>query len=97
MRISDWSSDVCSSDLSAGSVHGLIGPNGAGKTTLFNMLTGLIPHDAGSIKFNGREISKLKIHERTRLGMSRSFQVVSLPENLTVLEAVRVADRKSGV
>ncbi|MBO1110618.1 branched-chain amino acid ABC transporter ATP-binding protein/permease [Bordetella petrii] len=83
--------DDISLTVSAGSVHSLIGPNGAGKTTLFNMLTGLIPHDAGSIKFNGREISKLKIHERTRLGMSRSFQVVSLPENLTVLEAVRVA------
>jgi len=83
--------DDISLTVSAGSVHSLIGPNGAGKTTLFNMLTGLIPHDAGSIKFNGREIGKLKIHERTRLGMSRSFQVVSLPENLTVLEAVRVA------
>jgi ABC-type branched-subunit amino acid transport system ATPase component/ABC-type branched-subunit amino acid transport system permease subunit len=83
--------DDISLKVSAGTVHSLIGPNGAGKTTLFNMLTGLIPHDAGSIRFNGREISKLKIHERTRLGMSRSFQVVSLPENLTVLEAVRVA------
>ena len=45
--------DDISLKVSAGSVHSLIGPNGAGKTTLFNMLTGLIPQDAGSIKFNG--------------------------------------------
>ena len=83
--------DDISLKVNAGTIHSLIGPNGAGKTTLFNMLTGLIPHDAGSIKFNGQDIGKLKIHERTRLGISRSFQVVSLPENLTVLEAVRIA------
>ncbi len=75
----------------AGTIHSLIGPNGAGKTTLFNMLTGLIPQDQGRIVFNGQDISSLKVHERTRLGMARSFQVVSLPANLTVLETVRVA------
>jgi ABC-type branched-subunit amino acid transport system ATPase component/ABC-type branched-subunit amino acid transport system permease subunit len=83
--------DDISLKVAAGSVHSLIGPNGAGKTTLFNMLTGLIPHDQGTILFKGRDIGGLKVHERTRLGMSRSFQVVSLPANLTVLETVRVA------
>jgi ABC-type branched-subunit amino acid transport system ATPase component/ABC-type branched-subunit amino acid transport system permease subunit len=78
-------------DVQAGTIHSLIGPNGAGKTTLFNMLTGLIPNDAGQILFKGKDISRLAVHERTRLGMSRSFQIVSLPANLTVFEAVRIA------
>lgn len=77
--------------VTSGSVHSLIGPNGAGKTTLFNILTGLIAHDQGTIRFKGRDIGGLRIYERMRLGMSRSFQVVSLPMNLTVLETVRVA------
>lgn len=83
--------DDISLKITAGTVHSLIGPNGAGKTTLFNMLTGLIPYDQGRIAFKGRDIGALQVHERTRLGMSRSFQVVSLPANLTALEAVRVA------
>jgi ABC-type branched-subunit amino acid transport system ATPase component/ABC-type branched-subunit amino acid transport system permease subunit len=83
--------DDISLKITAGTVHSLIGPNGAGKTTLFNMLTGLIPHDQGTITFKGQDIGALKVHERTRLGMSRSFQVVSLPANLTALETVRVA------
>ncbi|MEO6986800.1 MAG: branched-chain amino acid ABC transporter ATP-binding protein/permease [Paralcaligenes sp.] len=83
--------DDISLEIRSGSIHSLIGPNGAGKTTFFNMLTGLIPNDSGQIQFKGQEISKLAVHERVRLGMSRSFQIVSLPGNLTVFEAVRIA------
>ncbi|UHL63062.1 ATP-binding cassette domain-containing protein [Paralcaligenes sp. KSB-10] len=83
--------DDISLDIRSGSIHSLIGPNGAGKTTFFNMLTGLIPNDSGQIQFKGQDISKLAVHERVRLGMSRSFQIVSLPGNLTVFEAVRIA------
>ena len=83
--------DDISLSVQPGSIHSLIGPNGAGKTTFFNMLTGLIPRDSGQILFKGKDISALAVHERVRLGMSRSFQIVSLPGNLTVFEAVRVA------
>jgi len=78
-------------DVRSRGIHSLIGPNGAGKTTFFNMLTGMIPSDSGQILFKGKDIGKLAVHERVRLGMSRSFQIVNLPGNLTVFEAVRIA------
>ena len=72
-------------------LHSLIGPNGAGKTTLFNMLTGLLRADAGQIVFNGRDIAHLPVHRRIRLGLGRSFQILSVFRNLTTFENVRVA------
>ena len=72
-------------------LHSLIGPNGAGKTTFFNMLTGLLRADAGSITFAGRDITRLPVHRRIRLGLSRSFQILSVFRNLTAFENVRVA------
>jgi branched-chain amino acid transport system ATP-binding protein len=57
-----------------GSITGLIGPNGSGKTTLFNSVVGHHPIDSGSIRFEGREISKLKVQGIARLGMLRTFQ-----------------------
>lgn len=81
--------------VKAGDIHSLIGPNGAGKTTFFNMLTGLLPVDAGRVMFDGRDITDLPTHKRAALGLSRSFQIVSVPANLTVFEAVRVAVQAS--
>ncbi len=72
-------------------LHSLIGPNGAGKTTFFNMLTGLLRADAGEIRFEGRDITRLPVHVRMRLGISRSFQILSVFRNLTTFENVRVA------
>jgi branched-chain amino acid transport system ATP-binding protein len=72
-------------------LHSLIGPNGAGKTTLFNMLTGLLRADAGQIVFNDRDIAHLPVHRRIRLGLGRSFQILSVFRNLTTFENVRVA------
>jgi branched-chain amino acid transport system ATP-binding protein len=72
-------------------LHSLIGPNGAGKTTFFNMLTGLLNSDAGMIRFGGHDITRLPIHRRIRLGLSRSFQILSVFRNLTAFENVRVA------
>jgi ABC-type branched-subunit amino acid transport system ATPase component/ABC-type branched-subunit amino acid transport system permease subunit len=72
-------------------LHSLIGPNGAGKTTFFNMLTGLLRADAGEIRFAGRDITHLPVHRRIRLGLSRSFQILSVFRNLTTFENVRVA------
>ena len=78
-------------DLRPGELHSLIGPNGAGKTTFFNMLTGLIPHDAGKILFRDRDIGALAAHQRINEGIARSFQIVSVFRNLTVYETVRIA------
>ena len=72
-------------------LHSLIGPNGAGKTTFFNMLTGLLRADAGEIRFDGHDITHLPVHRRIRLGLSRSFQILSVFRNLTTFENVRVA------
>jgi branched-chain amino acid transport system ATP-binding protein len=72
-------------------LHSLIGPNGAGKTTFFNMLTGLLKADAGSIRLSGQELTALPVHRRIRLGLSRSFQILSVFPNLTTFENVRVA------
>ena len=72
-------------------LHSLIGPNGAGKTTFFNMLTGLLPPDGGTVVFDGHDITRLPVHKRIRLGLSRSFQILSVFPNLTAFENVRVA------
>ncbi len=60
--------------VKSGSITGLIGPNGSGKTTLFNSVVGYHPIDAGSIKFEGKEVSKLPVQEIARLGLLRTFQ-----------------------
>ncbi len=65
-------------DVHEGSVVGLIGPNGAGKTTLFNVISGLHRSDAGSIRFDGTEMSSMAAHERAALGIGRSFQNLGL-------------------
>ncbi len=72
-------------------LHSFIGPNGAGKTTFFNLLTGLLRPDAGRITFAGRDITHLSVHARIRLGLGRSFQILSVFRNLTAFENVRIA------
>ncbi len=73
-----------------GIVKSIIGPNGAGKTTLINMITGIYPPSSGEILFNNRELSGLKPHIISRLGIARTFQTVELFGNMTVLENVMV-------
>lgn len=65
---------LVSMKVEPGKITGLIGPNGSGKTTMFNSIVGYHPIDEGSIKFEGREISKLRVQEIARLGMVRTFQ-----------------------
>lgn len=74
-----------------GEVLSLIGPNGAGKTTLFNLLTGVYKCTSGNIFFDHNKITDLKAHERTRLGIARTFQNIRLIKSMTVLENVLVA------
>ena len=63
-----------SMSVASGGITGLIGPNGSGKTTLFNSVVGYHPIDEGSIKFEGKEISKLPVQQIARLGLLRTFQ-----------------------
>ncbi len=74
-----------------GSIHALIGPNGAGKTTVFNLLTKFLPVTAGSIIFNGTDITGEKPAQIARRGVIRSFQISAVFPHLSVLENVRVA------
>jgi branched-chain amino acid transport system ATP-binding protein len=69
---------------------GLIGPNGSGKSTLVNCLTGTLRHEAGRVRFDGRAMEGLKAHERTRLGMARSFQLPRPFPSLSVTDNVRI-------
>ncbi|HTN13035.1 MAG TPA: ABC transporter ATP-binding protein [Acetobacteraceae bacterium] len=83
--------------VQTGTIHALIGPNGAGKTTCFNMLTKFLQPTRGSIRFKGREITRLKPAEVARLGLVRSFQISAVFAHLTVLVNVRLAlQRKRG-
>ena len=77
--------------VEARTLHSLIGPNGAGKTTFFNMLTGLMPNEGGTLTFRGLDITGMPAHRRIDAGLARSFQIVSVFANLTVFETVRVA------
>jgi branched-chain amino acid transport system ATP-binding protein len=78
-------------DVHRNQLHSFIGPNGAGKTTFFNLLTGLLEADAGQIVFEGQDIGKLPAYRRARLGVARSFQILSVFSNLTAFENVRIA------
>src|SRR2546426_653859 len=69
---------------------GLIGPNGAGKTTFFNCVTGLLAPDTGTVLLGQDDITDLPPHERSRLGMARTFQTVQLFGGMTVEENVLV-------
>ena len=76
-----------------GEAVGLIGPNGAGKTTFFNCLLGMLRPDAGSVHFDGRNITGYPVHKRARLGFGRTFQRVELFGGMTVREHLLVAER----
>ncbi len=71
-------------------IQGLIGPNGAGKTTMFNLISGLLVPQQGSISFNGKDITKLAPHRVNACGIARTFQNVRIFEGMTVLENVMV-------
>jgi branched-chain amino acid transport system ATP-binding protein len=72
---------------------GLIGPNGAGKTTFFNCLLGLLRADEGRVVFNGRNITRMPVYKRARLGFGRTFQRVELFTGMTVRDHLLVAER----
>jgi len=73
-----------------GVLTSIIGPNGAGKSTLINLLTGHLPVQAGKVIFQGRDITRLPIHQRVRMGICRSFQIVNVFPELTVAQNVMI-------
>jgi branched-chain amino acid transport system ATP-binding protein len=78
-------------DVREGELHAVIGPNGAGKTTLINQLSGELRPDAGTIAYEGRDITALPVHARALAGISRSYQITSVFPEFTVLENVMLA------
>jgi ABC-type branched-subunit amino acid transport system ATPase component len=74
-----------------GSITGLIGPNGSGKTTMFNSIVGFHPIDAGSIRFEGREISRLRVPEIARLGLLRTFQQTRIYGRMSCMENMLIS------
>jgi branched-chain amino acid transport system ATP-binding protein len=88
--------DNISLDLAEGELHAVIGPNGAGKTTLIHLLSGALEPSAGRIVLDDRDITRLPMHQRVRLGLARSYQISSVFPNFTVLENVAFAVQGSG-
>ena len=80
-------------EVAAGARHVILGANGAGKTTLFNIVTGELPPSAGRILLFGREITRLPVHARARLGLRRSYQQSTLFNNLSVVDNLFLAVR----
>ena len=77
--------------IAPGEIVGLIGHNGAGKTTILDMLSGLLPADAGQVRLDGTEIAQLPAHNRAQAGLGRSFQDARLFPALTVTQTLAVA------
>ena len=78
--------DGVSLDVRAGERFGMIGPNGSGKTTMINCISGTLSNEGGEIRFKGEALDGRKPHERTRLGIARSFQIPKPFRSMTVLE-----------
>ena len=84
-------SDGVTLDLLPGEIHALIGPNGAGKSTVIKQVAGEIRQDSGSIRFAGRDIDRLDMVARARLGLARTFQVSSVAPEFSALQNVMLA------
>jgi len=89
--------DECTIAVPAGSITGLIGPNGSGKTTVFNVVTGFIPKDTGSVSFKSKPIDGLGPDQIYELGIGRTFQLARIFPRLTALENMLVPVRRKGL
>jgi branched-chain amino acid transport system ATP-binding protein len=77
--------------VAEGELRAVIGPNGAGKTTFFNLISGFFPPTAGSIMFEGRDVTRMPAHKRVVLGMARTFQITEIFPELSVAENVQIS------
>jgi branched-chain amino acid transport system ATP-binding protein len=94
--VSKWFGGVVANDnitlsVPRGRIVGLIGPNGSGKTTLFNSIVGYHPIDKGSIRFEGREISGMRVPEIARRGLIRTFQQTRIYGKMTCVQNMQVS------
>lgn len=87
--------DSVSIDVPKGAVTGLIGPNGAGKTTVFNVLSGFLSADSGTVSIHGTEQRRIRPQRLTKLGVSRTLQGVGLFATLTALDNVMLGGSSS--
>ena len=85
--------DNLSFSLAGSRLHAIIGPNGAGKTTFFNLVSGLLPPTGGRVFFRGQDITGLKPHQISRLGIKRTLQIKSVFPKLTVAENLWITKR----
>ncbi len=88
--------DRVSLEAAEGETLAVIGPNGAGKTTLIGQLAGELRPDAGRIRLAGRDITRLRVHARSHLGLARSFQITSIFREFTALDNVALAVQAHG-
>src|SRR5579871_629379 len=82
--------DEINLSVAAGERVGLIGPNGSGKSTLVNCLCGTLDNEAGTVRFEGRDLAGQSAHQRTRLGMARSFQLPRPFASMTVADNLKI-------
>ena len=80
--------------LNTGQIHALIGPNGAGKTTFVGLLCGRVPVQAGTIHFDGQDITHMPAHLRVRAGIAYTFQITSIFRGLSVFDNVALAAQR---
>jgi len=85
-----WAVNNVSFSVNEGEILGLIGPNGSGKSTLFHLISGLLKPNRGIIRYNGKDITKLKPHQISQVGIARTFQIVKPFPEMTTLKNVMV-------
>jgi branched-chain amino acid transport system ATP-binding protein len=89
--------DDCSFSVEEGKIVSLIGPNGAGKTTAFNLISGIMKSSSGRVVFAGEEIQGRAPHQITRLGLSRTYQISRVLDEMSVLENMLVHAPAKGI
>lgn len=86
----------CSFSVKKGTITALIGPNGAGKTTTFNLISGTIRPDSGSVFFKGHEITRIRPNKVARMGLSRTFQITRALAEMSVVENMAIYRHPKG-